>query len=145
MSSRPAAPDPVGQLVDVGGYRLHLACQGEGGPTVVMVEELHTLPVTAQLPGPYVLVGHSFGGLLVRLYAARRPPPAGGGRPGPGRLRPRRPVPAGPSEIRELLSQFEEQARQQFEGLKALMESGSLDVAMLRSHQGCPRRPRKGG
>lgn len=36
MSSRPAAPDPVRQLVDVGGYRLHLACQGEGSPTVVM-------------------------------------------------------------------------------------------------------------
>jgi hypothetical protein len=36
MSSRPAAPPPSGQLVDVGGYRLHPACLGDGGPTVVM-------------------------------------------------------------------------------------------------------------
>jgi hypothetical protein len=36
MSSRPAAPPPSGQLVDVGGYRLQLACLGDGGPTVVM-------------------------------------------------------------------------------------------------------------
>ena len=27
---------PPGQLVDVGGYRLHLYCTGEGGPTVVL-------------------------------------------------------------------------------------------------------------
>ena len=26
MSTRPAAPQPIGRLVDVGGYRLHLAC-----------------------------------------------------------------------------------------------------------------------
>lgn len=120
MSSRPAAPPPIGRLVDIGGYRLHLACQGKGSPTVVMeaaigetgllwslvqpavaqttracvydraglgwsdpspsprtaavmVEELHTLLATAEVPGPYVLVGHSFGGLLVRLHAARYP------------------------------------------------------------------------
>ena len=36
MSAPSAAPPPIGQLVDVGGYRLHVACQGEGGPTVVM-------------------------------------------------------------------------------------------------------------
>jgi pimeloyl-ACP methyl ester carboxylesterase len=27
---------PPGQLVDIGGYRLHLYCSGEGGPTVVL-------------------------------------------------------------------------------------------------------------
>jgi pimeloyl-ACP methyl ester carboxylesterase len=27
---------PVGQLVDVGGYRLHIHCQGGGGPSVIM-------------------------------------------------------------------------------------------------------------
>jgi len=27
---------PPGQLLDVGGYRLHLYCSGEGGPTVVL-------------------------------------------------------------------------------------------------------------
>jgi pimeloyl-ACP methyl ester carboxylesterase len=27
---------PPGQLVDIGGYRLHLYCSGEGGPTVIL-------------------------------------------------------------------------------------------------------------
>jgi hypothetical protein len=30
------AHPPVGQLVDVGGYRLHLACEGAGSPTVIL-------------------------------------------------------------------------------------------------------------
>ena len=34
-----------------------------------MVKELHTLLVNANVGDPYVLVGHSFGGALVRLYA----------------------------------------------------------------------------
>lgn len=38
-----------------------------------IVDELRTLLVRARVPGPYVLVGHSFGGLNVRLYAARNP------------------------------------------------------------------------
>jgi pimeloyl-ACP methyl ester carboxylesterase len=176
VSSRPAAPPPSGQLVDVGGYRLHLACQGGGGPTVVMeaaigetgllwslvqpaiakttracvydraglgwsdpsprprtaavmVEELHALLGNAQVPGPYVLVGHSFGGLLVRLYAVRHPQEVAGlvlvDAAHEDQYR------RAPSEIRELVPQFEEQARQQFQGLKALIVSGSLNPAML--------------
>jgi len=35
--------------------------------------DLHTLLDRAQVPGPYVLAGHSFGGLYVRTYAARYP------------------------------------------------------------------------
>jgi pimeloyl-ACP methyl ester carboxylesterase len=176
MSSRPAAPPPVGRLVDVGGYRLHLACQGKGSPTVVMeaaigeagplwspvqptvakltracvydragygwsdpspkprtaavmVEELHTLLGNAAVSGPYVLVGHSLGGLLVRLYAARYPQEVAGlvlvdSAHEEQYLR-------APKEIREVLPQFEEQGRQQLEGLKALIASGSLDAAML--------------
>lgn len=31
-----AAPPPAGRLVDVGGFRLHLHCMGEGIPTVVL-------------------------------------------------------------------------------------------------------------
>jgi pimeloyl-ACP methyl ester carboxylesterase len=31
-----AAYPPPGQMVDVGGYRLHVHCQAEGRPTVVM-------------------------------------------------------------------------------------------------------------
>ena len=38
-----------------------------------MVTELRALLVAADVPGPYVLVGHSFGGLLVRLFAAEYP------------------------------------------------------------------------
>src|SRR6266571_5585633 len=38
-----------------------------------IVRELHTLLVKAGVPGPYVLVGHSFGGLNMRLYAYTYP------------------------------------------------------------------------
>ena len=109
-----------GQLVDVGGHRLHLWCIGAGSPLVLLeaggggnvlewsrvqpevakttrvcsydraglgwselgpnpraaaqiVRELHTLLQTAQVPGPYVLTGHSAGGLFVRLYASTYP------------------------------------------------------------------------
>ena len=27
---------PVGQMIDVGGHRLHLICAGEGSPTVIL-------------------------------------------------------------------------------------------------------------
>ena len=106
---------PPGQLVDVGGYRLHINCTGTGSPTVVIeaglgdwssgwglvqpevakttrvctydragwgwsdagplprdaaqfAKELHTLLHTANIPGPYVMVGHSLGGLSVRVF-----------------------------------------------------------------------------
>jgi len=111
---------PPGQLVDVGGYRLHLHCLGHGQPTVVfdsgvnefsvqwltiqealakdfracaydragfgwsdasphprtsetIIRELHTLLENAGIHGPLVLVGHSFGGMNMRLYAYRYP------------------------------------------------------------------------
>ena len=38
-----------------------------------MVEELHILLERAAIPPPYVLVGHSFGGLTMPLFAARYP------------------------------------------------------------------------
>lgn len=38
-----------------------------------MVSEFETLLRAAKLPGPYILVGHSFGGLLIRAYAHLRP------------------------------------------------------------------------
>jgi pimeloyl-ACP methyl ester carboxylesterase len=37
------------------------------------VDDLHALLRSAHIPGPYVLVGHSLGGLLVRLYAQDHP------------------------------------------------------------------------
>lgn len=105
-----------GQLVDVGGYKLHLTCMGTGQPTVIleagmgnaafiwahvqpaiaqttrvcvydraglgwsevsprprlsadMVDELHLLLTNAQITPPYVLVGHSMGGMLTMHYA----------------------------------------------------------------------------
>jgi len=107
---------PPGQLVDVGGYRLHINCTGTGSPTVVIdaglgdwstswggyvqpevakttrvctydragmgwseagplprdaaqfTKELHTLLQNANIPGPYIMVGHSLGGLPVRVF-----------------------------------------------------------------------------
>lgn len=38
-----------------------------------IIDDLHKLLANAGEPGPYVLVGHSFGGLYSRLYAARYP------------------------------------------------------------------------
>jgi len=111
---------PPGQLVDVGGYKMHLYCTGEGSPTVileaglndfyvswakvqpevsksvrvcsydraglgwseasprartseVMAEELHTLLTNADVESPYILVGHSFGGINVRSFAQKYP------------------------------------------------------------------------
>jgi len=114
---------PPGQMVDVGGYRLHLYCVGknvEGSSTVILehglgatsaawarvqpeiakitrvctydragmgwsdpgpaprdaehiATELHSLLQNAGIPGPYVLVGWSFGGLYMRMYAGKYP------------------------------------------------------------------------
>ena len=38
-----------------------------------VVADLHALLLSAAVPGPYVLVGHSLGGMFVRLYAATYP------------------------------------------------------------------------
>jgi len=38
-----------------------------------VVSDLHALLAHANVPGPYVLVGHSFGGLFVRLFASTYP------------------------------------------------------------------------
>lgn len=120
-------PTPTGELIDVGGYRLHLECVGTAAPTVVIepgntasrdaarkiqyalgrdtrvctydrpgtftpirgssdarpatvpptsetfVRELQTVLTNASVPGPYVLVGASFGGLLISAYTAHHP------------------------------------------------------------------------
>ncbi|MFD3269230.1 alpha/beta fold hydrolase [Paenibacillus dendritiformis] len=107
---------PPGQLVDVGGYRLHIHKFGAGSPTIVLeagsgetslswrdipeqlaayatvvsydrggyawsepantertganiVRELHAALEQEGLSGPYIMVGHSLGGMYARLFA----------------------------------------------------------------------------
>ena len=51
--------------------------RSESGPvpttSLQMVKELHQLLTNSALPGPYILVGHSFGALNVRLYTSQYP------------------------------------------------------------------------
>lgn len=109
-----------GNLIDVGGFKMHINCIGEGSPTVILealsggfssywawiqpevakqvrvcaydragfgwsekdsepespqrtARNLHTLLMNAGIEGPYVMVGHSKGGLYVREYATLYP------------------------------------------------------------------------
>jgi pimeloyl-ACP methyl ester carboxylesterase len=111
---------PPGELVDVGGYRLHVHCIGQGSPTVILdhlgegmssqwvwvqsevsnvtrvcaydragfgwsdpgpapraalssAREPEVLLRNASIDGPYVLVGHSYGANVGRLYASEHP------------------------------------------------------------------------
>ena len=111
---------PPGNLIDVGGFKMHIHCEGEGSPTVILeamsggtsvnwgwiqpevqketrvcvydragfgwsesdteyptlartVRNLHTLLVNANIKGPYVMVGHSLGGMYMREFAAEYP------------------------------------------------------------------------
>lgn len=48
------------------------ACTSERTPSNI-ARELRELLQRANIPGPYLLVGHSFGGLVVRRYAALYP------------------------------------------------------------------------
>jgi pimeloyl-ACP methyl ester carboxylesterase len=108
---------PPGRLVNVGSFRMHIYCQGNGSPTVVfesglgdtwlswyrvqpkvaqftracsydragmgwsdpspnprtskeIATELHRLLQNAGVMAPLILVGHSLGGLDVRMYAS---------------------------------------------------------------------------
>jgi len=42
-------------------------------PALDSVQDLHALLQAANVPGPYVFVGHSYGGMLARLYASTYP------------------------------------------------------------------------
>jgi pimeloyl-ACP methyl ester carboxylesterase len=57
LDGRPSRSDPVPQPATAGSS----------------VADLHALLRAARVPGPYLLVGHSFGGLIVRLYATTYP------------------------------------------------------------------------
>ncbi len=118
-SDRRNFPAP-GNLIDVGGFKMHIHCVGEGSPTVILetlsggtssywgwiqpeaaketrvcvydragrgwsepdpeplslgrtVRNLHTLLMNANVDGPFVLVGHSIGGIYMRQFAAEHP------------------------------------------------------------------------
>ena len=112
---------PPGQLIDIGGRRLHLLCAGKISDHTVIIEagsgndvtlwqgilgrvsrftrvcaydraglgwsdsvsgsrsfddratNLHSLLQHADIAGPYILVGHSYGGYVVRRFAAAYP------------------------------------------------------------------------
>ena len=60
---------------DRAGYGWSEPAQLEDGPRIAtrMAEELRRLLRAAEVPGPYILVGHSFGGYVARMYAERWP------------------------------------------------------------------------
>lgn len=57
VGDKPSRSDPAPQPTDAGAA----------------VADLHALLIAAGEGGPYVLVGHSYGGLIVRLYASTYP------------------------------------------------------------------------
>ena len=46
---------------------------GQARDASAMVQQLHVLLGKAGVPGPYILMGHSLGGLLIRLFASLYP------------------------------------------------------------------------
>lgn len=50
----PARPAPLGRLVDIGGYRLHLYCTGSGSPTVILMHGFADFSFTWALVQPAV-------------------------------------------------------------------------------------------
>ena len=75
-----------GQLIDEDGEIFTPAAATPSpspAPLTEMVDELHALLQAAEVPGPYVLAGHSLGGFIARLYASDLP--RRGRRPRPGR------------------------------------------------------------
>ena len=59
-------------LYDRAGYGWSDSGRGER-TTATIVHELKLLVKRAEIPGPYIIVGHSFGGFTARYFAARFP------------------------------------------------------------------------
>ena len=70
QKSPASAPPPLGALLDIGGYRVHVYCT----PTCRdRVAEISRVIQNESVEGNYILVGYSVGALWERLYAARYP------------------------------------------------------------------------
>jgi len=69
-------PD-VARITRVCAYDRAGVAWSDPGPTprgpLKLAQELHALLQNSGEPGPYVLVGHSWGGLIARVYAAQYP------------------------------------------------------------------------
>jgi pimeloyl-ACP methyl ester carboxylesterase len=74
-STRVCAYDRPGTYAPVGDDVLVGRSDAIAQPRTVteMVDELHALLQAAEISGPYVLAGHSYGGLISRLYASTYP------------------------------------------------------------------------
>ena len=72
-TTQAAATGEIDGSFDVGGHKLHLRCEGTGSPGSPTIVYLHALLAAAGVPGPYLLVGFSFGGLLAIMYAGTYP------------------------------------------------------------------------
>ncbi|MDQ3411888.1 MAG: alpha/beta hydrolase, partial [Chloroflexota bacterium] len=75
QSTRVCAYDRPGTYASIGEEILPSRSDPIAQPRTVpeMVAELHALLQSAEIPGPYVLAGHSLGGFMARLYASTYP------------------------------------------------------------------------
>ena len=67
-------------FVTVDGNEIHYEIKGSGTPWIVLVtgngarvDELQLLLAELSVPEPFILGGHSFGGLMTRAFAGRNP------------------------------------------------------------------------
>jgi pimeloyl-ACP methyl ester carboxylesterase len=74
-TTRVCAYDRPGTVANVGEDLLTSRSDAIAQPRTApeVVAELHALLEAAEVPGPYVLAGHSLGGLFARLYASTYP------------------------------------------------------------------------
>jgi pimeloyl-ACP methyl ester carboxylesterase len=74
-STRVCAYDRPGTYAEIDGEIVPSRSDAVAQPRTApqMAEELHALLQAAEVPGPYVLAGHSYGGFFARLYAATYP------------------------------------------------------------------------
>ena len=74
-TTRVCAYDRPGTYAEIDGEIVPSRSDAVAQPRTLseMVDELHALLQAAEIPGPYVLAGHSWGGFMARFYAATYP------------------------------------------------------------------------